>query len=62
MRVQRTQLTTYKKGKIDGLKQVKSLLNRSPQVVNDYITKSQNYCKKPRTGRKPKLSEGIEDV
>ena len=60
-----TQLTSCEKGIIDGLKQLKPLsnrniarlLNRSPQVVNKYITKCQNYCKKPRTGRKPKLSK-----
>ena len=60
-----TQLTSCEKGIIDGLKQLKPLsnrniarlLNRSPQVVNNYITKGQNYCKKLRKGRKPKLSE-----
>ena len=62
-----TQLTSYEKGKIDGLKQQKSIsnrniariLNRYSQVVNNYITKCQNYCKKTRTGRK---SKGVEDV
>ena len=48
-----TQLTSYEKGKIDGLKKLESLsnrdiarlLNRSPRVINNYITKGQNYCK-----------------
>ena len=36
-------------------------MHRSPQVVNNYITKYQNYCKKPRQVESRNRAKGIED-
>ena len=39
-------------------KQLKSLSNRNiARVFNNYITKGQNDCKKPRTCQKPKMRD-----